>query len=101
MIELRSCTAMGKPMIAVIDPDSAAGALSLDEIKAELLAADASYEKWGFANDGGPDGAACTAALFAEPPIEWNRIGAFQDVTMRLIARRLLPAGFGATYLTG
>ena len=28
--------------------------------------------------------------LFAAEPIEWNRIGAFQDVTMRLIAEQLL-----------
>jgi hypothetical protein len=37
--EIRSCVEKGKPMIAVLDPDSAAGSLSLDQIKAELLAA--------------------------------------------------------------
>ena len=30
-------------------------------------------------------------ATFQYEPIEWNRIGHFQDVTMRLIAQRLLP----------
>ena len=33
------------------------------------------------------------AKLFANSPIEWNRLSAFQDVTLRLIARRLLPLG--------
>ena len=40
--------------------------------------------------------------LFAAEPIEWNRIGAFQDVTMRLIAEQLLPERVrGTTYLRG
>ena len=30
-------------------------------------------------------------ALFRAEPIEWNRLGAFQDVSLRLIAARLLP----------
>ena len=30
-------------------------------------------------------------SLFLHEPIEWNRIGAFQDVTMRLMAEALLP----------
>ena len=37
MREIRSCTQKGKPMIAVLDPDSATGAMSIDEIKTELL----------------------------------------------------------------
>jgi hypothetical protein len=28
--------------------------------------------------------------LFADEPVEWNRIGAFQDVTLRLIAIQIL-----------
>ena len=36
----------------------------------------------------------------AQPPIEWNRLGAYQDVTMRLIATRLLPDA-GELYLDG
>ena len=46
-------------MIAVLDPDSSNGALSVEEVKAELIAADASYDRWGLTGDGGPDGAAC------------------------------------------
>ena len=37
--------------------------------------------------------------LFAEEPIEWNRIGHFQAVTLRLIAERLLPHGAGSTFV--
>ena len=29
-----------------------------------------------------------SAALFAKPPVEWNRLPQFQDVTIRLIAQR-------------
>ena len=58
---------------------------------AQLLEADNSYAKWGFQGDGGPQGEALFKALFANDYIEWDRIGCFQDVTMRLIATRLLP----------
>ena len=37
----------------------------------------------------------------AYPPIEWNRIGLFQDVTMRLIAERLLPDASDKMYVDG
>ena len=37
--------------------------------------------------------------LFADEPIEWNRIGHFQDVTMRQIAERVLPDSAGTTYV--
>ena len=53
-----------------------------------MLAAEASFESWGFEGDTGPDGAECIRQLFQSEPIEWNRIGAFQDVTLRLIAER-------------
>ena len=58
---------------------------------AQLLEADNSYAKWGFQGDGGPQGEALFKALFANDYIEWDRVGCFQDVTMRLIATRLLP----------
>lgn len=79
MRELRSCTAKEKPMIAVIDPDLAAGHLTVDEISRELVAAEANCREWGFEGDGGPDAAACYKALFTAPTVEWNRIGAFQE----------------------
>jgi hypothetical protein len=40
------------------------------------------------------------AKVFEHEPIEWNRIGVFQDVSVRLIAERLLPSRLhGTTYL--
>ena len=87
-------------MITVLDPDSKAGALSVDEIKAELIAADESYNQWGFAGDDGPVGEDCIAKLLVNEPIEWNRISAFQDVTLRLIAEQLLSQ-HGKKYLSG
>ena len=102
MIELRSAVRMGKPMFAMLDLDSDTRSLTKDEVGAELLAADASYAKWGFEEDGGPDGAACFEALFAQEPIEWNRLGVFQTVTMRLAAERTLPKEYhGCTYIAG
>ena len=101
MRELRCAVGMGKPMFAMLDLDSDTRSLTMEEVKAELLAADAKFAGWGFSGDGGPDGAACFAALFAVDPIEWNRIGVFQDVTMRLVAERTLPEGHGATFLAG
>ena len=102
MREIRACTARRKAMIAVLDPESTTGAMTLDEVKRELLEADAMYGRWGFeGDDGQPDGMACIAQLLRAEPIEWNRIGAFQDVTMRLIAERLLPPDHGATYISG
>ena len=44
-------------------------------------------------------GEALSEYLFAHEPIEWNRIGHFQDVTMRLIAERMLPNAAGSTYV--
>jgi len=91
-------------------------------VHAELFQADALCEKWGFRSleeaasslerplskagsfrsERGkvwPGGQALHAALFTSEPIEWNRIGHFQDVTMRLIAERLLPDAAGSTYV--
>ena len=61
-----------------------------------LLNIDQRYERWGLSPE--PTGATMAAALFSSPIIEWSRIGAFQAVTMSLIAQRLLPMGSGETY---
>ena len=91
---------MRKPMIALIDPDASRGGLCIEQVKQELLEADELYARWGF--NEGSDGLRSQALydhLFAFEPIEWNRIGHFQDVTMRLIACRLLPVNASATYV--
>jgi hypothetical protein len=49
-----------------------------------------------------PSGAEVAASLFAVPPVEWNRLPHFQDVTIRLIAERgILRSESGALYLQG
>ena len=49
------------------------------------------YAKWDFNTEpDGPRGQELYDHLFKHEPIEWNRLGVFQDVTMRLIAERLL-----------
>jgi len=65
---------------------------------AQLLAADQEncarwklddeVSQWGYAM---PDAAQLFDALFAQGPIEWNRIGHFQDISLRLIAASMLP----------
>ena len=54
------------------------------------------YPQWGF-DRAEPRGMALSAALCEAEPIEWTRSNAFQSVTMRLIAQRLLSGG--ATYV--
>ena len=101
MRELRSAVALGKRIFALLEPEPSHGGLSLDEIAAQLLAADAHYDKWGFGGEE-PRGAALHEALLASEPIEWNRIGVFQDISMRLIAEAILPLHLhGVTYLQG
>ena len=101
MIELRAAVAKGKPIVALIEPEAKHGGLTKAQIEEQLLEANANYEKWGFGDDGGPEGATLYEALFAADAVEWNRIGAFQDVTMRLLAQRLLPEGHAPVYVQG
>ena len=83
---------MGKAVIACVDHDQSRGGLTLAQIREQLHAAEGSYEKWGFDGET-PTGAQLYAKLFECEPLEWERIGAFQDVTMRLIAERILEIG--------
>jgi len=100
MVELSATVMKAKPIVALVDPDASRGGLSKEQIREELLAAEGNFEKWGFADDC-PRGVALYNALFAVEAIEWNRIGHFQDVTMRLIAERLLPEGHAPVYVQG
>jgi hypothetical protein len=49
-------------------------------------------KEWGVDSIWVPSAAEICDALFAQPPLEWSRIPAFQNQTMKLICRRLLPA---------
>ena len=74
MRELARAVTSGKPMITVIDPDSSSGAMSVDEIRAAL-------KEVGSSTNGlrGVASTDCAQALFAHAPIDWNRLGAFQE----------------------
>ena len=103
MRELVSATSKQKPLIALIDPDASRGGLSLEQVHAQLLEADDLYLKWGFNCQHESIQVVRAQALFehlfAFEQVEWNRIGHFQDVTMRLIAERLIPDASGTTYV--
>ena len=117
MRELVATYTMEKPIIALTEPDTSRGGLSLAEVHTQLSEADAMYVKWGFWTEAcikdeqgehtaechkgviWPGGEALYDKLYADEPIEWNRIGHFQDVTMRLIAERVLPGASGQTYV--
>ena len=100
----------GKPLIAVLEPDESRGGLTREAIVALLTTArfpphsqanapatmtwaekwglDGEVRAWGYAAI--PTGEGIVAALFALAPIEWNRFTAFQQVTMRKMAERVL-----------
>ena len=102
MRELVSATKMGKEIIALVDLDAAKGGLSQQQVRERLEEAEIKYyEGWGFDRVTTPSVQALYDHLFAHEPIEWNRLGHFQDVTMRLIAERVLPGSSGKTYVTG
>ena len=96
MRDLRYAVAEGKPLIAVIDYER--DGLSTEEVRAHLIAGDRFYKSWGFV-DSGPRGRQLFDALFANDPIEWSRDIPFRDVSVRLIAVRLLPRDHGTTYV--
>ena len=111
MRELVASVTLQKPVIALIDLDASRGGLSLEEVQAQLVDSDKLAVKWAFAPPEAeylnkapngmeyqhayawPGGQALYESLTDAEPIEWNRIGHFQDVTMRLIAERLLANG--------
>jgi len=116
MRELRAAVKKGKPIITLMDPDSSKGGLTEEQIKNTLLhgwtdewgehKVEAMWESWGF--EGGPSPKDLVAALFPvgalkKPIVEWNRIGAFQDVSMRLISERILDENLrgDAVYIQG
>jgi hypothetical protein len=96
-----------KQVIALLELEEKHGGMARDEIRAKLREDDEPCEKhgtqypnkyamwglaaevqsWGYAL---PTGQQLFDALFADMPIEWNRIGAFQDVTFRLIATQII-----------
>jgi len=101
------------PVITLIDL-AHKGGLSLRAIRSSLYRADElAVHKWNFKSHADspsrtreyhgkfvwPGAEALHEYLFEHPAIEWKRIGHFQDVTMRLIAERLVPDAANATYV--
>eukprot|EP00966_Prymnesium_polylepis_P237321 5488807-Prymnesium_polylepis.1 len=56
---------------------------------------------WGVSEVPLPTGAGICDALFDQPPLEWARITPFQDRTMVLMCKRLLPEANRNIYLQG
>ena len=86
-----------KTIQALEEPEKGKGGLTRAEVRKGLQSAVGHLDKWGLGAEiqewGMPTPTAdeCYNALFDGGALEWNRIGAFQAVTMRLLAQTLLP----------
>lgn len=82
MRELAHSVALNKPMTALVDFDPSRGGLGIKQIAGRLAGCahvrDDEHSQQLY------------LTLFEREPIEWNRIGPFQDCTLRQIAERLL-----------
>ena len=111
MRELLRADYDSKPIVSLLEREAKHGGLTPEEVRAQLVNADGRYVEWGLQQDMDewgfkrPEPEHLYRALFESEgatQIEWNRIGAFQDVTMRLIAEALLPEKLrGGTYVQG
>ena len=109
MRELLRATVTNKPIIAMLEPEASKGGLTREQIRTELETAestlianwglDAELAEWGVEST--PSADEMEYWLFQEEPIEWNRLSALQDVTMRLVARRMIADRARETYLQG
>jgi len=105
--ELRAAVSKTRPILALFEPDKAKG-LTQREVRNQILEGywedngdfckvQDLYTKFDFGD--GPTPFELVASLFNSWPIEWNRIGCFQDVTLRHIALRVLPPNIQPTYV--
>jgi len=121
--ELRSAVLSKKPLIALMEPEADHGWLTMTQVRMQLLLGthdahlawpwvgnqtvitlQTSYEKWGFGWPPTPKPADLHSELFKEEAIEWNRLSVMQDVTLRLIAERVVVTDKtqrGKTYAQG
>ena len=115
--ELYRAVVQRRPILAMLEPDATQEG-GLNQADVEALITNAKLDKfklrkkWAEWKDEGellhaafdhaPDEAEVRAALFATPPVEWNRLPHFQDVTIRLIAQNgILNGTAGDLYLQG
>lgn len=107
MREFLRATFNRTPVIALTEPEERHGSMTMEQVAKGLEEACSNFRKWGLTEEmvnwgfAPPSPQQLFDALFAVEPIEWNRIGAFQDVTMRLIAERILPPAHPKTYVQG
>jgi len=115
--ELYRAVCQRRPILAMLEPDvTQEGGLKQAEIEAlitnKALDKYKLRKKWAEwkedgellpnAFDHAPDEVDVRAALFATPPVEWNRLPHFQDVTIRLVAQNgILGGTAGELYLQG
>jgi len=115
--ELYRAVVQRRPILAMLEPDATQEG-GLDQAGVEALITNPKLDrfklrnKWAEWQEGGellpaafdhaPDEVEVRAALFAAPPVEWNRLPHFQDVTIRLIAEKgILHGTGGELYLQG
>ena len=101
MRELITATKMKKPIIPLLDTDTRRGGLTMLEVRSRLSMAESLFKSWGLSDPALPSCKELYEHLFAHEPIEWNRLGHFQDVTIRLIAERLLPDALAGQTFVG
>jgi len=107
MRELLCAVLEGKPIVALMELDSKHGKLTRAQTREGLEEVAGKLEGWGLITEFRqrdvhtlPGPTQLYDAIFAGEPIIWDRIGAMQDVSLRLLAERLLPLSLrGMTYL--
>jgi len=115
--ELYRAVVQRRPILAMLEPDvtqegglnQAAVEALISNPKLDKFKLRKKHKEWGdegellpAAFDHAPDEADVRAALFATPPVEWNRLPHFQDVTIRLIAQNgILDGKEGELYMQG
>ena len=115
--ELYRAVVQRRPIQAMLEPDKTQQG-GLDQAAIKALITNESLDKFELrhkwaewreegellpsAFDHAPDADDVRAALFAIPPVEWNRLPHFQDVSIRLIGQRgILHGAVGELYLQG
>ena len=86
MRELLRAVTTGKPIITLLEPETKRGGMTMAEISAALLDADAptTYSQWGLTAEVKswgyhfPTGEQLNQSISSADAIEWNRIGFFQ-----------------------
>jgi len=116
--ELYRAVVQRRPILAMLEPDATQEG-GLNQADVEALITNAKLDKYKLRQkwaewkeegellpvafvDHAPDEVEVRASLFATPPVEWNRLPHFQDVTIRLIAQNGIFGGkAGKLYLQG